>query len=96
MTDPNETPDPQPPIVPSESSDSTEESQTIMHQMLAMFSGDPMAGKMTAEHLTQAINNSHVIDQEEIKFRRSNRWFHLAFAGLGAGYGLGRRRSAED
>ena len=65
------------------------QSPAFVQQAMAMFASgqvsDPVLSKLNDNHIDKAIDNSHEIEKEDFKFRRSSRWFHLAFVGVGVG-----------
>ena len=43
----------------------------------------PIYDKIEPEHVTQILANAHENQQEELKFRRSGRWFYLTYVAAG-------------
>ena len=60
----------------------------VMREFMAMFMGPashPLINKLTPDHLSKAMDNSHELEKEEVKTRRSGRWFQLGYVFVGIG-----------
>ena len=63
----------------------------VMQELSAQFmrtSGPayhPIFDKFDSEHVTQFLSQAHAADEAERNVRRSNRWFHATYTGLGVG-----------
>ena len=58
-----------------------------VHEAMAMIAGpalNPLLNKLGPEHLSKAMDHSHDLEKEEVKTRRSGRWFQLGYVLLAA------------
>ena len=58
-----------------------------VHEAMAMIAGpalNPLLNKLGPEHLAKAMDHSHDLEKEEVKTRRSGRWFQLGYVLLAA------------